>query len=151
MRTLIQTITFLAIGACNDGTAAPPTPATSQPTTQATSRPTKLTETQKIEALIAQIENLKGAVFIRNDAEYTGRQAAKHMRDKWQWKKKKIKSARDFITVAASKSSSSGRPYIIRFKKTGEVKCGEYLLKELKKLESPPPVTTQPTTNPAKS
>lgn len=150
MKTLIPTLTLLAIGACYNGAAAPPTPTTSQPTTQittrTTSRPTKLTEKQKIEALIAHIENLEDAVFIRNDAEHNCREAAKHMRDKWQWKRKEIKTARDFINVAATKSSTSGRPYLIRFKNGREEKCGEYLLARLKQLEQPTTPTSHPTT-----
>ena len=43
-----------------------------------------LSEPQKIEALITSVEQLKGAVFIRNGSEYSGAQAAHHLRMKWE-------------------------------------------------------------------
>jgi hypothetical protein len=96
-----------------------------------------LTETQKIEALIQHVNDLKDATFIRNGKEHTPPDAAKHMRDKWQWKKSEIKTAADFITIAASKSSMSGKPYLIRFKGGKEVQSAMYLRAQLKKLEEP--------------
>lgn len=143
-----------AVAGCNDGAAAPPAPAT-QPATsqQSTSRPTSkpakpLSETQKIERLIKHVRNLKGAVFIRNGEEHTCAEAAKHMRDKWEWKKREIRTARDFIRVAASKSSMSGRAYLIRFKDGKEVRSGEYLLERLKRIEAPVAAASQPSSRP---
>ena len=37
-----------------------------------------------------------------------------------------------FIAKAASVSSTSGKPYLIRFKDGREVKCGDYLKERLK-------------------
>jgi len=45
-----------------------------------------MSEAEKIEALIEIIEKLDGAVFIRNDKDHDCREAAKHLRDKWNWK-----------------------------------------------------------------
>lgn len=101
------------------------------PKVQSTPEPRKLTETERIESLIRHVETLEGAVFIRNGEEHDCNAAAKHMRDKWNWKKKDIKTAEDFIRVAATKSSMSGEIYRIRFKDGHEEKCGEYLLKQL--------------------
>src|ERR1051325_1945796 len=69
-----------------------------------------LSEDQKIEALINTIDHLSDATFIRNGREYDCHAAAKHMRDKWNYGKKEIKTAEDFIEKAASKSSISGQP-----------------------------------------
>ena len=93
------------------------------------------TDREKIEALIKQIEGLKDARFVRNDSEYDARTAGKFLRGKWQAHEKEIKTPKDFIEKAASVSSTSGKPYVIRFKAGREVKCGEYLKEELKKLE----------------
>lgn len=98
---------------------------------QTTPEPRKLTETERIESLIQHVETLEGAVFIRNGEEHDCTAAAKHMRDKWNWKKKEIETAEDFIRVAATKSSMSGEVYRIRFKDGHEEKCGEYLRKQL--------------------
>src|SRR5262245_57771463 len=93
------------------------------------------TEKEKIEALIKHIEGLKDATFVRNDSDYGAKTAARFLRGKWQAHEKEIKTAMDFIEKAASVSSTSGKPYVIRFKDAREVKCGEYLRDQLKKLE----------------
>jgi len=41
----------------------------------------------------------------------------------------------DFIDKVATVSGTSGKPYVIRFKDSREVKCGDYLTAELKKME----------------
>ena len=96
------------------------------------------TEKQKIEALIKHVEILKDAVFVRNDKEYDAKTAAKFLRGKWDSNKSDIKTAKDFIEKAASVSSTTGKPYLIRRKDGKETKSGEYLRAELKKLEQPP-------------
>jgi hypothetical protein len=98
-----------------------------------------LTETEKIQALIKGLENLKDATFIRNDSDYNAKAAARFLRGKWQAHEKEIKTAADFIEKVASVSSTSGKPYVIRFKGARDVKCGEYLREELKKLEKNKP------------
>jgi hypothetical protein len=94
------------------------------------------TEKEKIEMLIKHIEGLKDAMFIRNDSDYDAKTAARFLRRKYQAQAKEIKTAMDFIEKIASVSSTSGQPYVIRFKGTQEVKCGDYLKDELKKLET---------------
>jgi hypothetical protein len=95
-----------------------------------------LSEKQKIEALIKHVEGLTDAKFVRNDREYDAKTAAKFLRGKWDANEDEIKTAKDFIEKAASVSSTSGKPYLIRFKGGKEIKSGEYLMSELKKLES---------------
>jgi hypothetical protein len=93
-----------------------------------------LTEDQKIEKLIQAVGDMKEAVFIRNGTEHTPAQAAQHMRNKWERAKDKVKTAEEFIDKIASKSSTSGRPYLIRFKEGNEVESGTFLREQLKKL-----------------
>ena len=93
-------------------------------------------EEQKIEALIKTVEELKDATFIRNGKEHDCREAAKHMRDKWQHGRDQIKTALDFIDKAASRSSVSGKPYLIRFKDGREIESATFLRDQLKKVES---------------
>jgi hypothetical protein len=102
-----------------------------------------LTEKEKIQALIKALENLKDATFIRNDSDYDAKAAARFLRGKWQAQEKEIKTAMDFIDKVASVSSTSGKPYVIRFKGAREVTCGEYLKEELKKLEKSKPEETK--------
>ncbi len=98
-----------------------------------------LGEKEKIQALIKALENLKDATFIRNGSDYDARAAARFLRGKWHAQEKEIKTAVDFIDKVASVSSTSGKPYVIRFKGAPEVKCGDYLKEELKKLEKDKP------------
>ena len=95
-------------------------------------------ETRKIEALIKRVEQLKDAVFVRNGTEYDAKTAATFLRRKWGSNKSEIKTAKDFIEKAASVSSTSGKPYLIRKKDGTETKSGDFLRAELKQLEKPP-------------
>jgi hypothetical protein len=93
---------------------------------------------QKIEGLIKHIEGLKDAKFVRNDTEYDAKTAATFLRRKWQ-RDSSVKTAADFVDKVASVSSTSGKPYLIRFKDGKETKSGDYLRAELKKLDKPGP------------
>src|SRR4051794_25971203 len=72
-----------------------------------------LTENEKIETLIKNVEQLKDATFVRNGSDYDGKTAARFLRGKWQKQESEIKTAMDFINKAASVSSTSGKPYVI--------------------------------------
>jgi Family of unknown function (DUF5329) len=90
-----------------------------------------LTEDEKIEALILALKQLVGAKFIRNGKAHTVDEAIEHMRTKWEWKKSEIKTAEDFIRVAASQSSVSGDPYFIRFADGTQRQAGEWFRAQL--------------------
>jgi hypothetical protein len=96
-----------------------------------------LTEKQKIEALIQHVADMKGAKFVRNDTEHDASTAAKFLRGKWQANEAGVKTAKDFIDKVASVSSTSGKPYVIRFQDGKEVRSGEYLTEVLRKLDQP--------------
>jgi uncharacterized protein DUF5329 len=93
-------------------------------------------EKQKIEALIRQVGELKEAKFIRNGWTYEPSTAVQFLRGKWDANLSEVKSARDFIDKVATISGTSGKPYLIRFKDGKEIKSGDFLLAELKKIES---------------
>lgn len=95
-----------------------------------------LTEKEKIEALIAGLEAKTDATFIRNGSEYDAKSAAKFLRGKWRAHGKEIKTAKDFIDKAASVSSTSSKPYEIRWKDGTRVRCGDYLAAQLLRLQS---------------
>lgn len=92
------------------------------------------TEKHKIEALIKHVAELKGAKFVRNATPYDAPTAAKFLRGKWQANEAEIQSAGDFIDKAATKSGTTGKPYLIRFKDGAERNSGEYLREQLKKM-----------------
>jgi hypothetical protein len=93
-------------------------------------------ERQKIESLIKQVGDLKDAKFIRNGATHDVSTAVRFLRGKWEANNAEVKTARDFIDKVASASGTSGKPYLIRFKDGRETKSRDFLLEELKKLES---------------
>jgi hypothetical protein len=92
-------------------------------------------EKAKIEALLSHIGGLANAKFIRNGKDYDAKSAAKFLRGKWEANEKKINSAADFIAVAASCSSTTGKPYMIQLKGAPPTPCAEYLTAQLKHLE----------------
>ena len=94
------------------------------------------TEVQKIEALIEAVANLEDAVFIRNGAEHTPKEAADHLRLKWKNAGGRVKKAPDFIRYCASESSLSGKPYTIQFKDGRTVLSRDWLWTELKRMEA---------------
>jgi hypothetical protein len=92
-------------------------------------------EKKKIEFLISSVENLKGAKFIRNGAEHTGKEAAEHLRMKLQ-NALAVQTADDFIRLCASKSSITGKPYMIRLSNGKTIKSEEYFREKLKEYYS---------------
>ncbi len=100
-----------------------------------------LTEEQKIDALIHSVQVLPGAQFIRNGTAYDGKAAAEHLRKKRRYVGDRVKTASDFITCCASRSSMSGKVYQIRFANGETVDAEVFFRAELKRIEASPPET----------
>jgi len=96
-----------------------------------------LTTDQVIEKLIQAVADLQGAVFLRNDVEHTAEEAANHLRGKWKWNEAKINTPEDFIRLAATRSSTSGQPYRIRFDDGRDVTSAEFLFETLADIRTP--------------
>jgi len=92
-------------------------------------------ETQKIEKLLLFIEK-SDAAFIRNGTEYGSLEATKHLRMKLTKAGNKVKTAKDFIDLIASKSYMSGEPYKMKFKNGTVINTRDILYNELRKLET---------------
>jgi len=91
-------------------------------------------EEKQIEALIATIERMTDATFIRNGQPYGAAAAAEFLRRKWRHREAEVRSANDFIEKVASFSSTSGQPYRIRFSDGRETACSTFLRTELSTL-----------------
>ena len=91
-------------------------------------------ETVKIRYLIASVENLEAAKFIRNGREYDAGAAANHLRQKLKWTGSHVKTAEDFIRLCASESSVTGEPYLIRFANGTTVKAEVFFRNKLKEF-----------------
>jgi hypothetical protein len=72
-------------------------------------------ENARIQYMLASIESLTGAEFIRNGSAYDAQTAADHLRYKLRNSGSRVKTAEDFILYCATQSSMSGEPYQIRF------------------------------------
>jgi len=88
-------------------------------------------EQKQIEALIAAIERLTDATFIRNGRSYGAAAAAEFLRRKWRHREADVRSVDDFIGRVASYSSTTGQPYLIRFSDGHEIPCAVFLHSEL--------------------
>ncbi|MCX5828330.1 MAG: DUF5329 family protein [Deltaproteobacteria bacterium] len=88
-------------------------------------------EAAKIRYLIASVETLDGAKFIRNGREYDARSAANHLRLKLKNAGYRVRTAEDFIKFCGSKSSITGEPYLIRFADGTTVKTEVFFSKKL--------------------
>lgn len=103
----------------------------------ATATPTPTPPAKEIESLLAYVGGLDGAVFIRNGSEHTAKDAAAHLRTKWEQQKDQVHTAEDFITLCAAKSSLSGTPYEIRLKDGKKLPAETLLRAELLRLRAP--------------
>jgi hypothetical protein len=81
-------------------------------------------EKRKIEFLISSI-----------GTEHTGKEAAEHLRMKLQ-NALAVQTADDFIRLCASKSSITGKPYMIRLSNGKTIKSEEYFREKLKEYSS---------------
>jgi hypothetical protein len=99
---------------------------------------TVLSEHKKIETLILSLGQLAGATFVRNGQGYMPDEAVVHMMKKWEWKKTEIETAKDFIRIVGSKSSTSGKPYVIKMPDGTEVETEEWFKKQLKLMNELP-------------
>jgi hypothetical protein len=96
-------------------------------------------ETAKIQYLIASVEALEGARFIRNGREYDTQAASNHLRLKLKTAGGKVRTAEDFINLCASKSSMTGQPYLIRLADGTTVKSEVFFRNKLKTFAADKP------------
>ena len=97
----------------------------------------KLDETAKIERLLKHLGETKDAKFIRNGSEYDSVSAVKFLRAKWKQDADSMPTAADFIARAATKSSTTGKPYLLKLKDNTEIPVVDFLNAELKAIEAP--------------
>jgi len=91
-------------------------------------------ERETIEKLIASVAALTDATFLRNGEAYPAASAARFLREKWHARRSEVRTAEEFIDRVASFSSTTSKPYLIRFADGREVLSRDYLQAELAKL-----------------
>jgi len=80
----------------------------------------------EINHLLLRIEKTK-CLYIRNGTSYTGTEAVKHIKKKYNYFEDDIQSAEDFIRLSASKSTLSGSPYYIKCENKKKIKSALWL------------------------
>ena len=96
-------------------------------------------DSRAIEALIASVAQLSNASFLRNGKSYPASTAARFLREKWQSQRSEVRSAEEFIDRIASFSSTTSKPYSIRFADGRQVSSAEHLRAELARLRANTP------------
>ena len=92
----------------------------------------------EIDELINYVQ-MSGVRFIRNGSEYSGSEGAQHLRDKLARAGDRVKTTDDFITGIASKSSLSGKPYLVKFPDGHTKPTGEWLRAHLAEMRKNKP------------
>jgi len=85
---------------------------------------------QEIDHMLAYVE-ASGCGFFRNGSWYDAKRALDHLRVKYDYLKSGIASSEEFIERAATKSSLSGQPYLVRCGAGEPVASGAWLMNEL--------------------
>lgn len=84
------------------------------------------TEAQRIEAAVKTIETSK-VIFVRNGDEHSAAKAAEFMRGKLKRSGDKVKTFDQFVDELATKSSTSGKPYLVKLESGDLVPLAKWL------------------------
>ena len=105
----------------------------------ATAAPAPAAARAEIDALLSSLA-ASGCEFNRNGSWHTGAQAREHLLRKLDYLEGKdaVKRAEDFIELAASTSSSSGKAYEVRCAGQGTVDSKGWMLARLKVVRAAP-------------
>ena len=93
----------------------------------------------EIDYLLTSVEK-SGCEFYRNGRWYGPGKAESHLRQKYDWlvTRDRIHSTEEFIELAATSSSLSGKPYKVRCGSAESVASSEWLGNLLRAYRSPP-------------
>ena len=92
-------------------------------------------EQARIERLIAYVESQTNIRFVRNGSAYSSADAAKFLRGKYKKMGEHVTTAQQFIEQIASKSSTTGEAYLIRFADGRQVPAARFLGDELQRMD----------------
>lgn len=93
-------------------------------------------EAALIERLITLVGSSKDVVFIRNGVEAKPQDAAKHLRDKYDYFRKDISTADDFIRLCGTRSEMTKKPYEVRLPDGHLKPAAEWLGGQLKRMRA---------------
>lgn len=107
--------------------------------------PLSSTARAEINGLMSRLE-ASGCEFNRNGTWYTAAEAASHLQRKAKYLEDRgmVESAEQFIERAASGSSVTGRPYLVKCGGGSPVKSGDWLLLQLRGMRAGGRLSNQP-------
>ncbi|SOD30246.1 hypothetical protein SAMN05518800_5853 [Variovorax sp. YR752] len=91
-------------------------------------------EDKLIDTLIQRVSKMSAMVFLRNGNEYTAADAAKHMQAKYDYFKKELVTAEDFIERCASRSEMTGQAYKVKLNNGTVRDANDFLNSELRTM-----------------
>lgn len=92
-------------------------------------------EQARIERLIGYVESQRDIRFVRNGTAYSPKDAATFLRRKFAKMGEHVTTAQQFIEQIASKSSTTGEVYQIRFQDGRQIPAARFLGDELKRMD----------------
>jgi hypothetical protein len=87
----------------------------------------------EIDYLLNFIRN-SSCIIDRNGQTYAAVKAISHIEKKYAYFKDEIETSEDFIELSASKSTMSGKYYMVRCGDGDQIRTREWLMQELKSL-----------------
>ncbi len=89
----------------------------------------------EVDRLLAYVKN-SGCIINRNGTDYPAKEGINHIRKKYDYFREDISNTEDFIRLAASRSTLSGKDYIVKCAGETAIKTHDWLLAELKRLRA---------------
>jgi len=84
----------------------------------------------EVEHLLEFVESTD-CTFERNGKKYDGADAAKHIKRKYKYFRNKITTTEEFIEYSGTKSTMSGKPYLVYCADAGPIESKTWLMEEL--------------------
>ena len=97
--------------------------------------PDRQREQARITALLDAVER-SGAQFIREKKAYSAVEGRKHLQRKLRHAGDRVKTAEQFIEGIASRSSTTGRPYIVKLPSGEQMETGPWLRQRLAEIDA---------------
>ena len=118
-RSLLIGLALVALaGSCLSASAALPT-----------------AEMARVERLLSALATRHDVRFVRNGKDYDNDSAVAFLRGKLRAMGGDLKTAEEFVDKLATRSSTTGKPYLVRLSDGRESGAGEFLRAELNRLD----------------
>lgn len=92
-------------------------------------------QSKEVNHLISFVKN-SNCILNRNGTDYTGTESVKHIKLKYDYFRDDIKNTEDFIKYSATKSTMSGKYYMVSCPGKQPVQTKAWLLEDLKEYRS---------------